>query len=370
MTSLPCLDRGKSYTFAHQLCFLLTGVGTTLAVQWIFYKGAATADSNLTQLAQYVGTVLVGAFIPLILSSKKKSASYTSVATNESTEDLTADRISMEDLGKGDAEQPVQQKEVSDGPVQHKSVFRLSVLDVLANFCVTMGFFAIGSGMYQVIYSSIVIWCAILTYFFMGRTMTKLQWVAIFGSSAGLALSSFGNFGLEEDDGDKKHAAVLMLGTILTICGTFFYACLYVYSDHILSRQVPPPLPARVCFMSGLYSTALSLIWVAVYTLPRFDQLIHVHDEVSNAEVLSMYAFVTVSNALHSWNYYELIERTGNVATGILQGLRAILVYILSHAWFCTTDSAQCFTVYKGFGSILVISCVLLFVVGGQPAKK
>lgn len=58
----------------------------------------------------------------------------------------TADRISMEDLGKGDAEQPVQQKEVSDGPVQHKSVFRLSVLDVLANFCVTMGFFAIGSG--------------------------------------------------------------------------------------------------------------------------------------------------------------------------------------------------------------------------------
>lgn len=28
------------------------------------------------------------------------------------------------------------------------------------------------------------------------------------------------------------------------------------------------------------------------------------------------------------------------------------------------------FTVYKGFGSILVISCVLLFVVGGQPAKK
>lgn len=93
-------------------------------------------------------------------------------------------------------------------------------------------------------------------------------------------------------------------------------ACLYVYSDHILSRQVPPPLPARVCFMSGLYSTALSLIWVAVYTLPRFDQLIHVHDEVSNAEVLSMYAFVTVSNALHSWNYYELIERTGNVSKG------------------------------------------------------
>lgn len=53
-------------------------------------RQCVAADSNLTQLAQYVGTVLVGAFIPLILSSKKKSASYTSVATNESTEDLVS----------------------------------------------------------------------------------------------------------------------------------------------------------------------------------------------------------------------------------------------------------------------------------------
>lgn len=68
----------------------------------------------------------------------------------------------------------------------------------------------------------------------MGRTMTKLQWVAIFGSSAGLALSSFGNFGLEEDDGDKKHAAVLMLGTILTICGTFFYGKCHRTKPHTL----------------------------------------------------------------------------------------------------------------------------------------
>ena len=52
--------------------------------------------------------------------------------------------------------------------------------------------------MYQVIYSSVVIWCAILTFIFMGRSLSKLQWIAIFGTSAGLAVSSLGNFNSDE----------------------------------------------------------------------------------------------------------------------------------------------------------------------------
>jgi drug/metabolite transporter (DMT)-like permease len=47
--------------------------------------------------------------------------------------------------------------------------------------------------MYQVIYSSVVIWCAILSYFTMGRTLTTTQWVAIMGTSVGLAISAMGN---------------------------------------------------------------------------------------------------------------------------------------------------------------------------------
>lgn len=68
-----------------------------------------------------------------------------------------------------------------------------------------------------------MIWCAILTYIFMGRTLTRLQWIAIFGTSAGLALSSFGNFGINGDNEEDQGAAKLMLGTIMTMGGTFFY---------------------------------------------------------------------------------------------------------------------------------------------------
>lgn len=322
--------------------------------------------------------VLVGLLIPVILARYRKTHQYTSVSSNaDDGEDDERQRISMEIFEEDDKVPNTEQVADSttttthqdgiDGPIKHKSVFKLAVLDVVANFCVTLGFSVIGSGMYQVIYSSVVIWCAILTYIFMGRTLTRLQWIAIFGTSAGLALSSFGNFGInDKDDDGEQGAAKLMLGTIMTMGGTFFYSCVYVYSDCILSKQIPPPLAARVCYTTGLYATAMSILWVGIYTLPQLDTLVNIDPDVSTLSVTAMYALVTIANATHSWNYYELVDRTGNVATGILQGLRAILVYILSHVWYCDTDAAQCFTTYKGCGSVLVIGCVLLFTIGGN----
>jgi drug/metabolite transporter (DMT)-like permease len=48
--------------------------------------------------------------------------------------------------------------------------------------------------MYQVIYSSVVIWCAILTWLLMGRALSMIQWIAIIGTSIGLGVSSLDSF--------------------------------------------------------------------------------------------------------------------------------------------------------------------------------
>ncbi|KAI8137569.1 hypothetical protein BJV82DRAFT_525041 [Fennellomyces sp. T-0311] len=274
------LNPSTLYTVFHQISFLITGLVMTLGTQWIFYAGAATGDSYLTQLAQYIGAILVGLLIPIILA--RQGQQYTSVATSD---DDDPNRISMDVLDEEDEKPVVNAAEttakISDGPIQHKSIMKLALLDVIANFCVTLGFSVIGSG-----------------------------WLAIVGTSAGLALSSFGSFGAP----DKDHGlGKLATGTLLTMAGTFGYSCFYVYSDHILSKQIPPPLPARVCFTSGLYCTALSLIWISIYTLPRFDSLIHIDPNVTTASVWGVYTIVTIANATHSWNYYELIDRTGNV---------------------------------------------------------
>ncbi|KAG0169539.1 hypothetical protein DFQ30_003525 [Apophysomyces sp. BC1015] len=210
------------------------------------------ADSCLSQLATYLGSVLVGALIPLLLRNKKGYQRAPEV-----------EEISMDTMG-------TEIHNSIEGPVPHRSIIKLAILDVIGNFCVTVGFSMIGSGMYQVIYSSVVIWCAILNFLFMNRHISKLQWVAIFGSSAGLAISS-------------------------------------------------------------LDSMNSSSVWIFSYTLPRLDELINLSPNTNPQTVWAMYALVIIANAMHSWNYYELIDRTGSVATGILQGLRAVLVYGLSH---------------------------------------
>ncbi|KAG1174886.1 hypothetical protein G6F70_005477 [Rhizopus microsporus] len=199
-----------------------------------------------------------------------------------------------------------------EGHISHKAVIKLAFMDVFANFCVTVGFSIIGSG---VMYGN--------------RKLSILQWIAIFGTSAGLAMSSLDSMKGSDDAKEVKNG-LLMFGTLMTLSGTFFYSCVYVYSDYILSKQIPPPLPAR---------------------------------GTNTFTVLLMYIIVSVSNAVHSWNYYELIDRTGSVATGILQGLRAVLIYVISNSLYCQSDASQCFTVYKGLGSTLVIGSVLLFTI-------
>lgn len=77
-----------------------------------------------------------------------------------------------------------------EGPIPHFAIIKLASLDIIASFALTIGFSIIGSGMYQVIYSSVVVWCAIFTWFFMGRTLSRVQWMAIIGTSLGLGISS------------------------------------------------------------------------------------------------------------------------------------------------------------------------------------
>lgn len=104
------------------------------------------------------------------------------------------------------------------------------------------------------------------------------------------------------------------LTTMVKNLHLLYIACAYVYADHLLSQNQPAPLPARLCFYKGLYTTSLTLIWITFYTIPRIDKLIHIDSHVSLQTVLTRYALITASNATHAWNYYELLDNTGNVS--------------------------------------------------------
>ncbi|RUS13106.1 hypothetical protein BC937DRAFT_86346 [Endogone sp. FLAS-F59071] len=286
----------------------------------------------------------IGLFLPYLANSRGKTNDYVSLPTLNDPNSEVATDIEVKTI---DPDLKTARSKNIETPINHRALIMLASLDVVANFLVTVGFFYIGSGMYQVIYSSVVIWCAIFSYFFMGRRLTTAQWVAIFGTSAGLTVSTLGS-------GFKGGSE----------------AGVYVLAGHILtpSPSYPVPSPFRLCFWIGFYCLCYSLVWVIGYTLPRRDELFHLREGTSIEEIGWCYAVLAVASLVHAVNYYELIEKTGPVSVGVLNGLRAILVFGLSHYWYCETDTAQCFTVYKGWGSTAVVGCVLLYTMGGRKA--
>lgn len=127
--------------------------------------------------------------------------------------------------------------------------------------------------------------------------------------SGGLAFGTLMALGGTFLYGNYARKGALGLGTLINV----LLACMYVYADCILSKQKPPPLPVRLCFYNGLYTTMFALVYIGLYTVPHLDDMIHIQPDITRWQIFTMYSFITIINATHSWNYYELIDRTGSV---------------------------------------------------------
>ena len=161
-------------------------------------------------------------------------------------------------------------------------------------------------------------------------------------------------------------------GALITLGATFLYACVYVLSDKVLSTFKPTPVPEKVCSMVGGYAALLTFIYLSVHTIP--DWQTEVVDVVEThggnwMGIIIVYPLLTVSSMLHSLNYYVLLSRINNIAVGILQSLRAVLVFVMSHYLFCGVSQTQCFNQWKFVSAIVVIGCVTLFSFN-TPSKK
>ncbi|KAF9953440.1 hypothetical protein BGZ72_005414 [Mortierella alpina] len=451
----------KWSTIGHQLSFLATGIFSTIAVQWLYYEGAASGSSMLTVFFNYVGMICVGLVYAVqswhadrkqrrlatttgagharveydvlttevnemteaptqhddepgvrdhieLVSNKMGISRKHMEAEAESglrelhhhqqrhhhlrdSEDSDADSDDSDDLVVYDAAEEEKQGLRMDHPKSsfkdpsassadlsetkssmrlHWPVIQVAVMDVIANALVTVGFFYVGSGMYQVIYSSIVIWCAILTRIFLSRKLNNVQWVAIVGVTCGLAISAVGTVQEASPDGPVQTWLEKSFGALITLGATFLYACVYVLSDKVLSTFKPKPIPEKVCSMVGAYASLLTFIYLCVHTFPNWQtevlDVVAAH-QGSWTTIIIVYPLLTISSLLHSLNYYVLLSRINNIAVGILQSLRAVLVFVMSHYLFCSVSATQCFNQWKFVSAIVVIGCVTLFSFNSTP---
>jgi len=257
-------------TLVYQFIYLATGCLSTILTQYLFYAGAAEKKTYLTVLAQYFAMTL-SIFIPINDSSKKAKVSFFA--------------------------KPAHIK---------KNIIIISLIDIFANVISTFGMFLIGSGIYQVIHSAIVVFTAILSRVFLNKKFTIQQWLSLIVITSGLSLSAIG--------GSSNATGVMgTIGISITIFGTICYAVIYVLNERILKDEDGPTATQHSVWV-GTCSATITFVYISFFVFPKLDMKksmmnapLYPNSPVIN--IILAYVSLVLSHFLHSYTYFVLLGK-------------------------------------------------------------
>lgn len=382
-----------------QFVFLFTGVFSTCVAQFVFYQGAGSQRAMLLPLCNYLGMMLVG-LLPMAAAAKpalKKQETKQEpqepqqenpedyvepelAASNQDEEwgetaKMLPDKEDMELTRRATVDVDNQTEDASKAAppamglqVTPSSVsFSLStvqlcvIVSVVLDFagCIfsNVGLAMAGSGLYQVVYSSVICWSALMSRFILKKVVSKEEWFGIALVTFGLAFSALG-----ESGSDKDHALVLM-GCFHTLVGAAFYGGNYVAGEYTL-KLAERPHPKELCLKIGAACVAIIAVYQSVVVLPEWDALVtrpiaEAHGNTSHI-LLALVAY-TLSQLAHGLTYFVMLESSGAVTTGIMQSLRAVCVFVISSLLYCSQQESQCFDTKRGVATLVVVSGVMFY---------
>ena len=94
----------------------------------------------------------------------------------------------------------------------------------------------------------------------------------------------------------------------------------------------------ELCFFTGVWGLVFTSVWLVFYTAPHWGELVSAEVAMNGGStplILVLYASHTVNNGVHNYAWFVICEEEGSVATGLLQGAKAVALFIASAALFC-----------------------------------
>jgi len=325
--------------FISQAIFLFSGIFFTLITQTLFNVGAADKDTLLTVIAQYLGMSICRFFPAPPKTHNSKNSALLSPP-----------------------------KSFLDAPLSiKKGIFVIISFNVLGNVLSTIGLSMTGSGIYQVIHASIIVFNAIFSKYILKKTLNKKQWISVFAITFGLSLSAIGKDG-------KLNSPKILLGIIIKILGTISFSIVYVLNEKFLKLPGGPTTVQQSSWI-GTGATGICFVYILIYTLPNYKTLII--DRVKENYLSQSYEWIyfcyfllLLCHFLHSYTYYWITESSGAVTLGVIQALRAVTVFFFSSYFFCKIDNAQCLTIYKIESCLVVVTAIVFYSYASKKKKE
>jgi len=191
-----------------------------------------------------------------------------------------------------------------------------------------------------------------------GRQLTGRQWVGILITCLGLAVGTLGTSLLDE------LGTAQLVGIVVTLSATLVYSAIYNISDYVLQSPIPISTQ-KLGSVNGVVAFSVSIVYLFIFTFPNWQVLFVDSVEAAHGNyyfIIIAYISLALANLLHNWSYYGLIGNVGSVGTGILQSLRAVMVFFGSSILFCSEYETQCLTVHKIVAAVLVIAGLLVYI--------
>jgi len=244
--------------------------------------------------------------------------------------------------------------------------FGMLVAIALSDLCGTtltyMGLVLAGSGLYVVLYSSIVLWTALFRVAFLKRSIRGEQCLALFGIVGGIAASALNSAGAGED---------VSLGILTTLLGAVVYGATYVMSESLLYKP-GAPAPSSVCAFVGLMNLALVSAYILWSALPRMDELLLAPVRAAGADlrlIAMLFGVAWLSLGAHFLALYRICS-TSAVAAGVNRSAQTVGVFAISALLFCDRQAAQCYTSVKGISTAVVVGGILLYNLGESTSAS
>ncbi|KAG1695477.1 hypothetical protein DVH05_019633 [Phytophthora capsici] len=214
-----------------------------------------------------------------------------------------------------------------------------------------------GSGLYQVVYSSVICWSALMSRFILKKIVSKEEWFGIALVTFGLAFSALGESGSGRDN------TIVLMGCFNTLVGAAFYGGNYVTGEYTL-KLAERPHPKDLCLKIGATCVAVIAVYQTLFVLPEWDALVTkpIAEAYGNTTyiVFALVAY-TLSQLAHGLTYFVMLGSSGAVTTGIMQSLRAVCVFVISSMLYCSQQESQCFDTKRGVATLIVVSGVMFY---------
>ena len=318
--------------------FVCSGILSTLLQQALLSAGAADAWTALLPFVNYAGMSL--------LTVGQSGAARAAAAPS-----------------------PPPPPSPPDGARLSAVVWACVLLDISGFLLAAGAISAAGSGLYQVLYSSVVIFAALASWAVRRRSLSPRQVAGVALVIVGTALTARG--GGAGALGAPPTPRVLG-GMALSVAAAAVYGCVYGLAE--LSSSLPGyPGPHALAARIGRGVVALLAGYIALAVLPRAHLIaarIAQAGLMRPRGVLAAYCALAASSAVHSLAYFHLVAARGATATGVMASLRAVGVFALSAPLFCATQPAACWSWPRAAASAVVVGGVLVFSSGSPSAEE